>query len=234
MCVNKTPFFDETEVRRAIELLKPDGELFEIRIIGGGKSLSGYFRGADQLINELRRTDLQGMNVYFTLQQLHEGCEARIQWQRFVEIGRSRLPATSDGDVTKILYIPVDVDPIRPAGISSSADEIAGAEEVCNFVIEYMVANGFDSYVKAFSGNGWHSLFRAPDLPVKDCALFISRLLNRLDELFGNEMAKVDTGNFNPSRIFKLYGTLAQKGRSTDLRPHRIARIEEAVKWSSE
>ena len=41
----------------------------------------------------------------------------------------------------------------------------------------------------------------------------------------------MDLTNYNPARIFKLYGTLAQKGRNTADRPHRMARIEKVVDW---
>ena len=40
--MGKNAYFDETEVKRAIESLHPDGELFEIRILGGGVTFSGY------------------------------------------------------------------------------------------------------------------------------------------------------------------------------------------------
>lgn len=44
--------------------------------------------------------------------------------------------------------------------------------------------------------------------------------------MFSNEQVKVDTTNYNPARICKLYGTLAQKGSNTSVRPHRMARID--------
>ena len=43
--------------------------------------------------------------------------------------------------------------------------------------------------------------------------------------LFSDKMIKIDVSNHNPSRICKLYGTLAQKGANTPERPHRMSRI---------
>ena len=46
---------DETIVRRAIHTIKPDGGLFEVRIIGSGRKkdiISGYFMDADTLISD--------------------------------------------------------------------------------------------------------------------------------------------------------------------------------------
>ena len=45
---------NESEIRKAIAVMKPDNELFEIRVIGKNKRIySGYFKGADGLIREL-------------------------------------------------------------------------------------------------------------------------------------------------------------------------------------
>ena len=43
---------------------------------------------------------------------------------------------------------------------------------------------------------------------------------------FSNESVKVDGGNFNAARIWKLYGTRACKGDNTEERPHRRALIK--------
>ena len=37
------------EVKRSLELLKPAGELFEIRGINGKENISGYFSNADNV-----------------------------------------------------------------------------------------------------------------------------------------------------------------------------------------
>lgn len=224
-------YIDSEEIRRTINLLKPDNELFEVRIISNeGAIKSGYFRGADKLIEELLKQDLRGSNVYFTLQRLHEGCEARIQWEHFITPGK--LPTTSDKNIIGYSYIPVDIDPVRPAGISSTDEELRASEDVRAEVAAYMESNGFRECVKACSGNGLHLLYRAPrDWTVEEGNDSVKSLLLRMDELFGNSLAHVDRTNFNPARIFKLYGTLAQKGRNTEKRPHRMAHIEETVNW---
>ena len=47
--------FDETELRQAVNILKPDSQLFEVRFIGnsGKLNFSGYFTSADTLVREL-------------------------------------------------------------------------------------------------------------------------------------------------------------------------------------
>lgn len=40
---------------------------------------------------------------------------------------------------------------------------------------------------------------------------------------FSDDELKIDTTNFNPSRICKLYGTMARKGSNTEENPHRLS-----------
>ena len=221
-------YMEPEEIRRAIDIIHPRDELFECRILGNdGRNYSGYFRGADELIGRLSSRSLQNCNVYITLQRLHEGCEARTQWEHFEESGgRGKLVATSDNDVIGYNWIPIDIDPVRPAAISSDSDELEEALEVCNFVKYFMLDHGHQRYIFSSSGNGYHLLF-AVQMDKATGEHYISELLKQLDGLFSSGRAHVDTVNSNPARIWKLYGTLAQKGRSTPDRPHRIARILE-------
>ena len=219
--------WDEDEVRKAICILKPEKQLFEIRIIQGRISASGYFDNADDLIKALRNNAdyLAGVNVYMTLHQLHDGCRARLQWNKFIDSGRAKIPTTSDHDVLRYKYIPIDLDPVRPSGISSNAEELKSAEAAARQVVAHMRGEGFTEFIEAFSGNGYHLLYPI-DLPNnEDSERYIKEYLNDLDQRFSNDGCHVDVTNYNPSRVFKLYGTVAQKGRSTEDRPHRLARI---------
>ena len=54
--------------------------------------------------------------------------------------------------------------------------------------------------------------------------------LESLSVRFSDDRCKVDTANFNASRIWKLYGTISRKGDNTADRPHRQSRIISAPK----
>ena len=222
--------FDPEEIRKAIGILKPDNELFEVRILSGYRTLSGYFRDADALITELCKLDarfLSRATVYFTLQEVHPGCEARLQWERFLDSKFEKFPTTSNNDILSYEFLPVDLDPVRPSEISSTIEELKAARDLAHEVMDYMVACGWNRYVYAFSGNGYHVLFRT-ETPVSNSKVIEDRL-SSLDQLFSNDRVKVDTTLSNPARIIKLYGTYARKGRSTVDRPHRLSRILEVV-----
>lgn len=218
-------FLDPEEIEKAVNVLGLS--LFEIRVLDSFKTLSGYFDNAKTMISQLEKLDLNGRSVYFTPQVLHEGCSARIQWNHFVDVSRGRIPTTSDNDVTAYRYLLVDLDPVRPSGISSSDEELKYAEEIREEVLMFLEAQDLKQNIVSLSGNGYHILSRI-DLPnTKENVDEVKAMLYRLGELFSTDHCHVDTGNYNPGRIFKMPGTLAQKGRSTEMRPHRMAKILE-------
>lgn len=214
--------FDEQEVRKAIAQLKPNNQLFEVRVLGQSKPLSAYFKDADKLIEALGNLHLENTNVYITLNRIEDGCASRIQFEKFIAIKDS----TSDSNITRFEWLFIDMDPVRAAGISSSADEYQSALITAKKIVEYMESLGFNEPVKAVSGNGAHLLYKVdlPNTPENEALL--KKCLKVLSVFFSNNVVKIDEVNFNPSRICKLYGTMAQKGRNSEDRPHRMSRMK--------
>ena len=217
---------NETELRKAITQLKPNGELFEVRIMGSSKPISGYFRNADTLIKALDTVDLRNTNVYITLNQPMDALYSRQQADRLLAVKNT----TSDKEIEVLNWLFVDLDPERPAGISSTNAELKESMELAQKVYVYLKGLGFEEPVKAFSGNGYHLLYRIGLVNNEDNVKLIKRCLRALAAMFSTDAVKVDTANFNPSRICKLYGTLAQKGSNTQNRPHRFAKIDGEIK----
>lgn len=215
-------YFDETQVRKTISCLKPDGRLFEVRLLRKPKTASGYFTSADTLIQELKKFDLRGWNAYITLNEISDKCYARDQHDHFVS---PPGPTTNDEDITGYDWLFVDLDPIRPTGISSSDDELQQAKELAKKVRAYLKENGFEEPVIAMSGNGVHLLYKISLCNNKEAQNLIADCLKVLALFFDTDAIKIDTVNYNPARICKLHGTLAQKGTGTDDRPHRMSYI---------
>lgn len=215
-------YFDEQEIRKTIEVMKPDNELFEIRIVAGPKkTLVGYFKDVDVLIDQLKRQSLNGKNIYISLNEPNEACYARKQKDCFVDGANT----TADKDVIGYDWLMIDLDPTRPSGVSSSNEELKSAKEMGNKIYQYLSGVGFEKPLTAFSGNGVHLLYKVFMENNKDNEDLIQNCLKALDLLFSNDAVKVDCANYNPSRVCKLYGTLAQKGANTDDRPHRMSKI---------
>ena len=217
---------NETELRKAITQLKGNSELFEVRIMGGRQPISGYFKDADTLIEAFNTVDLRGTNTYITLNKPMDALYSRQQANRLLSVKNT----TSDKEIEALDWLFVDLDPERPSGISSTDVELEASQTLAQRVYVYLKGVGFEEPVKAFSGNGYHLLYRIGLQNNEDNIKLVKRCLQALSAMFSNDVVKVDTANFNPSRICKLYGTMAQKGSNTADRPHRMARIDGDVK----
>lgn len=209
------------KILEALRLLKPKGQLFEIRILQGKQTISGYFTDGEKLLKELNKVSLKGANVFYTLNQIDESCYSREQHDCF----RQCKVTTSDADIVAYNWMLIDLDPIRKTGISSTAAELTEAYKLGLRIVEYLRELQFAAPVMACSGNGIHLLYSVNLANTKENAQLIERCLKALALLFNDDKVEVDTSVFNPARISKLYGTMAQKGSSTANRPHRMSRI---------
>lgn len=215
--------FDEYRVRQAVELLH-GGELYELRYVAGRKVYTGYFKGADKLIKELEMLPDSGGNVYITLQYINDSCYNREQHDRIL-FGKN---TTTDGDISGYRTMLIDLDPVRPAGIGSTSEQLSAAHDKAALIYKYLRSEGFPEPVIAMSGNGWHLLYRVVLDNTDENAQLIRGCLQALDMMFSNAVVKVDTTVFNPSRVCKLYGTYACKGADTAETPYRLSEIRAA------
>lgn len=215
-------YYDEDMIRRTISLLKPNNELFEVRIIGKGNKkriISGYFTDTDTLIQQFDTIDPRSVNTYITINKVNEDCYAREQHDCF----RQTDANTHDHEIDAYEWLFVDLDPERISEVSSSDAELKEAENLSDKVYNYMAQLGFHEPIRAMSGNGHHLLYKI-DLPNTDeNKALVERCLTNLASMFNNGKVKIDIVNHNQSRVCKLYGTLAQKGSNTKTRPHRMS-----------
>lgn len=217
---------NEHELRKALNILKPDGSLFEIRALKKApkRTLSGYFRNVDTAVAELMRQDLRGFNVYLTINEVNEACYSRLQKDHLT------IPenTSTDDDVTHYNWLFIDLDPERITNVSSTDEELGKAKALAGKIYEYLHRLGFEDPVIGMSGNGYHLLYRICLRNIPEHRELIKKCLEALSLMFSDDSIKVDLANFNPARICKLYGTLAQKGSGTDERPHRMSYIVKA------
>lgn len=131
-------------------------------------------------------------------------------------------PAKDDSIVQR-RWLLVDCDPTRTGTVSSTNEEKELARAKMTEVDLFLADRGWPAPIIDDSGNGWHLLFRI-DLPGDDDEL-VHRVLQVLARRFDDDSVSIDTRVANPSRICKLYGTVAAKGENTPDRPHRVSRI---------
>ena len=215
--------FNESEIRKTIAAMKNNNSLFEIRVIHSTKeSYSGYFTDVETMIKELKQfNNNKPKNIYITLNEINPCCFDREQKNRFIK----NAATTSDKDMIGYQWVLIDIDPIRPQGISSNTEQIEHSKKKGNEVYSFLKNQGFEKPIFGFSGNGVHLLYKVRFSNTEENKILVKSFLEYLDILFSDEIVKVDTVNFNQSRICKLYGTLAMKGSNTEDRPYRMSHI---------
>jgi len=219
------------------------GEVVEIRAIGlfgknpawagfcggaGGGIVSGYFDNGEEFARAAMSLDEAGATgAYFTLNPVNPALLARAS-NRLVA---SPKYTSKDNDVQVIRWLPLDLDPVRPSGISSTDEEISAAKDIAREVTVYLEQDlGFAKGLRAHSGNGYHVLYRLPDLPNDDDHRgLIRKAIEAVEFKFRNDKVNIDLKVYNPGRIFKVYGTTARKGDSTKERPHRKSYLFEGL-----
>lgn len=210
------------EIRRTLELLYEPGQVAEIRVLHTKRgTMSGYFDDLGKMAQAAASLSGKAPGVYATLNPPNPDLLARAA-NRVKEYARE---TTADRDILNRRWLPIDFDAVRPAGVSSTDTEHEAALDRAKSCREWLTAQGWPEPIFADSGNGAHLLYRV-DLPTDDDRV-VEMCLKALAAKFDDAVVVVDVGNYNPARIWKVYGTLAAKGDSTPDRPHRLARILE-------
>lgn len=216
------------QARQFFALIARPGDVFELRALarvnGQQHVTSGFFDDLDALARAAVHASGKHDGCYVTINPVKRELLFRAQKNTLRRAGSGET--TSDRDVLQRRHLLVDIDPIRPAGISSSDAEHAAAIDQAKRVRDYLGARNWPEPILADSGNGAHLLYEI-DFPVDDAG-FVQRTLTVLSKLFSTGELKVDEKVYNPARISKVYGTLTRKGVDAPERPHRLARILEA------
>lgn len=218
---------DITEINRAISVLFKNGDTVELRAlrVNGKQIHAGYFRDFNKLATEAARLSGQAGGVYCVLNQINPALYARAADR--IEVNPENL--TQDVDIRWRRYLPFDVDPIRPAGISSSDDEHEAAIHVARAIRDYLLTIGIEHTILGDSGNGGHTL-GCINLPNNEKSLaVVTNSIKAIAGKFNNEVVHIDQTVFNAARVWKLPGTLARKGDNIPERPHRISKILEVT-----
>jgi hypothetical protein len=211
------------EIRRTLEVIFEPGHVAEVRAFKGFETRSGYFNDFDKLAEAAGKLEDQDFAIYATINPVKPALLARAQNR----VKRRSKATTSDADVLRRMWLPVDFDPLRPADVSSTDEEKKGALFRAREVKDYLREQGWPEPVVGDSGNGAHLLYWV-DLPNdRESLELVKGVLEALAFKFSDEAVSVDTSVANAARIWKLYGTTARKGDDTEERPHRVSRLLE-------
>lgn len=201
-------------------LIEP-GSVVELRVPKAERfgTISGYFNDVKALQEAAMKLSGSYGGIYFTCNPVKPALLARAS-NRVIRYSKV---TTADHDVEKRRWIPVDLDPVRPVGISSTDEEHLSAMTRAYAVYEHLIQQGWEEPLLMDSGNGSYVLIRV-DLPNdEDSRELVQKFLATLAHKFDDNVVHVDLTMFNAARIIRVPGTLNMKGDSTGDRPHRRA-----------
>lgn len=219
------------ETQQAMDFLKviiQPGQVFEVRglevQLKGNRTDSGYFDDVNDgaalgvILDDIRKP----RGVYVTLNPVTRALMARSA----NKIKDWAKETTSDEDITKRLWLFVDLDPKRPSGISATDDEKDAVIKVAADVRTWLMTEfQFCEPVEVDSGNGRYLLWPI-DLPNDESArVLVSHVLKAVHSQCGTEAVTIDTTVSNAARIIRMPGTLNRKGDNIPERPHRRAAL---------
>jgi biotin operon repressor len=206
-----------SDLDRFLDVIWQPGDVREIRIPGGPRGTdSGYFDDVDKLSAAVARYDGRE-NIYVTINPVAPALLARAA-NRILPKART---TTADVDVVSRRWLPIDLDPKRPTGISASEDEREHALGTTRAIYSYLHELGWPDPVTTMSGNGYWLLYPI-ELPNDDKAkTLVEGVLGHLAKKFGSPTVAIDTTVANAARIVALIGTMKVKGDPTAERPHR-------------
>ncbi|MGH4138276.1 DUF927 domain-containing protein [Clostridium sp.] len=209
------------DIEKVLSILNPENEVLELRILKTTKgTVSGYFNSMEKLAQTTKCYEGKN-NIYITLNPCNHELLARC----INKVKQYTKEATKDNEIRKRLWLPIDFDPVRPSGISSSDEEHQTALQRAIEVKDFLLKKGFPDGILADSGNGAHLLYKIDMENTDENKESIKKFLLALDYLYSDEKVDIDKCVYNSARIWKLYGTKAVKGDNLPERPHRISKI---------
>ena len=210
---------DFDEIRKWHSIFKPNNELFEIRVLGD-KTYSAYFTDIEEAIKQLPKYD--NSQIYFTVNKVNDACASRKQFNNFMLVQGT---ATSKNDITRRLFIPIDIDVERPSGICSTNEEKEYAHQKALAVFRFLKENNFSEPVICDSSSGYHIYYPVDMEADQQSESDVKKFFGILSNFFTDERVKIDRQVGDANRIMRLSGTWSRKGRNTPERPHRMAKI---------
>jgi hypothetical protein len=214
-----------TGMLQAVQALVPPGAVVELRVpdFGGrtGNVVSGYYNDLEALVRDALLVDGNAAGVYITMNAVKPELLARRanRCQPWAKL------TTADHDIERRRWIPLDIDPVRAAGICATDTQHDAALVKADVILGHLTGLGFPEPIRMDSGNGAYLLYPV-DLPNDAHSLeLVHGFLNAIAARFDDETIKIDVSVANAARIMRIPGTLNAKGDNTPERPHRRTQL---------
>lgn len=217
-------------IRRALDTFIAPGATAELRIIDAPTgneytaNYTGFFNDMEKMAAAAFKYSGKAPAVYFTIQQCKPDVLARADNRMKKAVGKKGI-STSDHEIEKYNWLPIDLDAKRMRGISATDSEHEMAMDRARAVFKFLTGKGWPKPIVGDSGNGAHVCFKIDLSNNEENKQLVQNCILALSQKFSDDAVEVDRTVFNPSRIWKLYGTKTMKGDATADRPHRMAKI---------
>lgn len=224
--------FNPDDTRKFLAYVMPPGTCIEMRVFRAqygrngfvepsqyASTLAGWYDNPDSLIVDASK--LRGISGFLTFNPVNPALLARSD-NKLVKSKHTTL----DDNILEIRWLYVDIDPIRPADISSTDEELALAVKRRDLILlEFPEIR--DAAIWGKSGNGCWILARVEDMPNRPKSReAIGDALAELSARYSDDRIEIDTSTKNPSRIMGIPGTYKCKGSSRPERPWRLATFD--------
>ena len=140
---------------------------------------------------------------------------------------RANVEHVKDTDIPQICNLLVDVNPIRPDGVSSTDEEMEHAMQMALKIKRDSIENGWPEPLVGNAGNSAQLIYKV-DLPnTQESQELTHGVLQVLHTCYGNDKVaiEIDTSVSNAGALVRMCGTLARKGDNVPNRPHRLTKI---------
>lgn len=238
-------YFNPQEASRTLPMLV-GSSIFELRFTGVKHekrrftgSATGVFSDVPQAIKSISELtdECSYRGAYFTLHECHPAILSRRP--NIIDFCEKEEANVSDGDVVRMRWLPIDIDPDRPTGTPSSDAELDLAKSAARVLFKEMSVIMCAEPLVISSGNGMHLLWsislsktnsgwgEEPNL-IKRCLASASKICIES----GISGITVDQKVFNPGRVWKIPGCFSQKGceLSEQSRFYRMSQLAYAPK----
>jgi hypothetical protein len=145
-------------IEAAIAALFRPGDVVELRIPKAGRfrTISGYFGDFAKLADAIEKHSGDFEGIYYTLNPVNPALLSRAN-NNAKEYAQA---TTNDRDVVRRRWLLIDIDPVRPAGVSSSDLEKDAARLKAKAVRAWLSERGWPAPLAGDSGSGYHLLYR--------------------------------------------------------------------------
>jgi hypothetical protein len=195
-----------------LQLAIRDARAIELRCCREERWASGLYSDIDGLRAAIRERAGRG-NLYITLNRPRAD----------VPVPNGEAKSLTDADIERVVRIPVDFDPVRPAECMATDEELARAVTARDRFLVAMHTIGWPMPLTAMSGSGAHAMYRCSIPASPELREMLAAVYAGWRRDFGSEHVTFDCKVRNPSRIFRLYGTMNRKGENIPERPWRRA-----------